>query len=86
MITKIIQSSVSRRSLVRGLATVPFVALVATKALAAKLSQKSVGYQDSARGSQSCASCKLFRGPNECAQVAGPISPHGWCHIYNPKA
>ena len=85
MLSRIIQSGVSRRSLIRGLAAVPFVAMAATKALAAKLSQKSVGYQGSPRGSQNCSSCKLFQAPNECAEVQGPISPHGWCHIYSPK-
>lgn len=85
MTSHIMQSGVSRRSLIRALATVPFVAMAATKALAAKLSQKSVGYQNHPRGSQSCSSCRLYRAPNECAEVQGPISPHGWCHIYNPK-
>lgn len=86
MISRIIQSCVSRRSLIRGLAVVPFVGVAASTALAAKLSQKSVAYQDTPKGAQKCSGCKLFQAPGDCTQVEGTISPNGWCHIYVPKA
>jgi hypothetical protein len=51
-------------------------------ALAGKMSQASVGYQGSPKGSQSCANCRLFQAPNACRSVDGTISPQGWCRIW----
>ena len=86
IIQKALQSCLNRRSLVRALATVPLIGIAATTAQAAKLSQKSVAYQESPKGSQSCDTCKLFEAPNACAQVDGKINPHGWCNIWVGKA
>jgi hypothetical protein len=51
-------------------------------AMAGKMSQASVGYQGSPKGSQSCANCRLFQAPNACRSVDGSISPQGWCRIW----
>ena len=83
---KNLQSLISRRNIMRGLAAVPLIGIAATTAQAAKLSQKSVAYQESPKGSQSCDTCKLFQAPNACAQVNGNINPHGWCNIWVGKA
>jgi hypothetical protein len=55
-------------------------------AKAAKVSQTAVGYQDSPKGTQSCANCRLFEAPNACKQVDGVISPNGWCKIWSKAA
>ncbi len=55
-------------------------------AKAAKVSQAAVSYQDSPKGSASCANCRLFEPPNACQVVDGTISPNGWCKIWSKKA
>lgn len=55
-------------------------------AMAAKLSQTAVAYQDSPHNSQSCANCNLFQAPSTCKTVAGTIHPNGWCKIWVKKA
>ena len=67
------------RALIGGLS---LAGLFGRNAQAAKVSQASVGYQNSPRGSQSCASCRLFVAPNACMQVDGVISPNGSCRIW----
>ncbi len=51
-------------------------------AMAGKMSQASVGYQPSPKGSQSCSNCRLFQAPNACRSVDGSVSPQGWCRIW----
>jgi len=58
------------------------VIALTSSAEAAKVSQKAVGYQDSPKGSQNCANCRLFIVPNACKQVEGVVSPNGWCRIW----
>ena len=41
-----------------------------------------VAYQDTPKGTQNCANCKLFEAPNACKSVEGAISPSGWCKIW----
>ena len=57
--------------------------LSARSAKAAKVSKAAVAYQDSPKGDQNCASCRLFTAPNACKQVEGDISPNGWCRIWS---
>ena len=52
----------------------------------AKMSQPSVGYQDSPKGDQECSNCSLFQEPNACTLVDGEISPKGWCKFWVKKA
>jgi hypothetical protein len=51
-------------------------------AMAGKIPQGAVSYQDSPKGAQSCANCRLFEAPSACKSVDGSISPNGWCKIY----
>jgi hypothetical protein len=53
--------------------------------LAAKMSKASVAYQNSPKGSQNCANCKLFISPASCKLVEGPISANGWCKLWVGK-
>ena len=55
-------------------------------AWAAKLTQASVGYQNSPKGDQSCSNCALFMAPLSCKTVEDPISANGWCKIWAKKA
>ncbi len=48
----------------------------------AKISQKSVAYQDSPKGESRCDNCKLFEAPNQCKNVEGPIAAAGWCRLW----
>jgi hypothetical protein len=52
---------------------------------AAKVSQKGVAYQPSPKGSARCDKCSLWQSPDACKAVNGPISPAGWCNLYEPK-
>ena len=62
---------------------VSILGLSARGAKAAKVSKAAVAYQDSPKGDQNCASCRLFTAPNACKQVEGDISPNGWCTIWS---
>src|ERR1017187_5295484 len=69
----------SRRSLLLegvvragGVATVLATAAI-HPAKAAKMSQESVNYQGSPKGSQQCSNCKLFTAPSACQSVDGTI-------------
>ena len=55
---------------------VSILGLSARSAIAAKVSKAAVAYQDSPKGDQNCASCRLFTAPNACQQVEGDISPN----------
>jgi hypothetical protein len=77
----------SRRSvLLRGAACAAGAAtILATSAKSAKanpLPQKSVQYQDTPKGDRQCSGCSLFVAPNGCKNVAGEISPNGWCMLW----
>jgi hypothetical protein len=87
---KLWQLEMSRRTVLQGAAiaagTVPIVLATAEPALAAKMSQSSVGYQGSPKGSQSCGNCALFVAPSSCKNVEGPVSASGWCKIWVKKS
>ena len=83
------QSEVSRRSVLQVVACVgaaPIFLSSTRSAFAAKMSQASVGYQNSPKGSQSCGNCALFIPPASCKSVEDPISADGWCKIWTKKA
>jgi hypothetical protein len=85
--TKKSSTRISRRSvLLQGVLCASGVAtILATNvdsAKAAKLPQKSVGYQPTPKGDRECSNCKLFVPPDACQKVAGKISPHGYCLLY----
>ena len=80
-------SKVSRRSVLlqgalcaAGAATI--LAASANSAKANPLPQKSVQYQDAPKGDRECSGCSLFVAPNACKNVAGEISPKGWCILW----
>jgi hypothetical protein len=57
-------------------------AVSANSAKADPLPQKSVQYQDTPKGDRQCDGCSLFVAPNSCKNVAGEISPKGWCMLW----
>jgi len=87
--TSVIQSTaLSRRTIVTrsvaGAAGVAVLFGLITEA-AAKMSQKSVDYQDTPKNDQDCSNCSLFQEPNSCTIVDGEISPKGWCKFWAKK-
>ncbi|MGA7545547.1 MAG: high potential iron sulfur protein [Methyloceanibacter sp.] len=83
---KLWSTNISRRSVWQGVtyavAATPIILGTTHPAFAAKMSQSSVGYQNSPNGNQSCANCKLFVAPSSCISVESPVSADGWCKIY----
>jgi hypothetical protein len=78
---------VSRRTmLIAAAGAAPLLALGATGAQAAKLSQTAAKYQDSPKDGKQCDACKLFVAPGSCKSVDGAISPKGWCVLWVKKA
>jgi len=51
--------------------------------------KNAVQYQDKPKGGAECDKCRFYingktkTSKGGCTQVAGPISPKGWCLIYN---
>jgi len=87
MIESITSSRVSRRTVLIGAAgAVPLLALGATGAKAAKMSQSAVRYQATPKDGKQCSDCKLFVAPNACKNVDGDIAPTGWCALWVKKA
>ena len=74
----------SRRLVLQGAAGLSAVIsfAVAGAEAAGKMSQAAVAYQDSPKGTQSCANCKLFEKPSSCKLVEGTVSASGWCRIW----
>lgn len=82
-------SEQTRRTLLRlasSLGAASLLAMSTDKALAAKASKASVGYQDTPKADHNCANCSLFQSPNVCKTVDGDVSPNGWCRIWVKKA
>ena len=82
----------SRRSVVIGATALAAGALVLpTAASAGVVTQANAKYQDHPKGPSHCAICKYFlpstkpNAPGQCKQVAGAISPNGWCQFYAKK-
>jgi len=86
--SEIQSTALSRRTIVtRSVAAAAGVAVLfglVTEA-AAKMSQKSVDYQDTPKNDQECSNCSLFQEPNSCTIVDGEISPKGWCKFWAKK-
>jgi hypothetical protein len=81
--------NVSRRTVLRSAATgagaVTLLGVGVMPASAGKVSQASVGYQATPKGTQSCANCNVFEAPSSCKTVDGTVEAKGWCKIWNPK-
>jgi hypothetical protein len=80
---------ISRRQFMRSAALAGgFVAAGLSKsgsAAPAKFPQAKVHDQPIPKSGQRCQNCSLWQSPNSCASVEGPISPAGWCMLYQPK-
>jgi len=79
---------ISRRVIIlrsAGCAAGAAASLIPLRQAAAKMSQPSVGYQDSPKGDQQCSNCSLFQEPDGCTIVDGSISPAGWCKFWVKK-
>jgi hypothetical protein len=83
--------TLSRRSVLRGAIGLACAKLGAAAALAAplsseaKLPQEQVSYQPSPKGDRKCSGCFNYEGNGNCRVVAGPISPDGWCRLWNAR-
>lgn len=82
-----VRTSPSRRSLLRGGAAgmaslIAWLAVATKEARAAKFAQRAVFYRPHPSLGQKCGNCLLFRRPHSCRDVAGYISPNGWCVIW----
>lgn len=79
----------SRRGLLRGGIGLACGAIGAAAASAAppeaKLAQEQVSYQPSPKGDRKCSGCFNYEGDGNCRVVAGPISPDGWCRLWNAR-
>jgi High potential iron-sulfur protein len=89
-ISDVSPQTLSRRSLLAAtgcmIGASASLALAATEASAqAKISQAVFAYQDSPKGAQQCDNCELFQPPNACKNIAGEVSPQGWCKIWRKK-
>jgi len=85
--TKNLSAKMSRRLVLRqatavmaGAATI--VVVNANSAKADLLPQKSAQYQNTPKGDRQCDGCSLFVAPGACKNVAGEISPKGWCILW----
>jgi secreted PhoX family phosphatase len=89
----------SRRSLLKGAASLAGVAVAAPLVLtsidanaAAKVSKAAMQYRDKPNGSKQCSTCLQFipgksaSANGTCKVVAGSISPHGYCLAWAPKS
>jgi len=80
---------ISRRTVVRGVATLTGLAAASLEARDAaaqgKLAQTVAKYQGSPKNGQECSTCVNFVAPASCRIIASPISPHGWCQFYAKK-
>lgn len=50
-----------------------------------KLTKAQVRYQDYPHQHKRCSQCTMFRAPDDCTLVEGPISKHGYCVKYYAK-
>ena len=84
---KMWSTNVSRRAAIIGLTSAILAAhsLDDVSGLGSEDVKASVAYQNSPKGSQSCANCQLFIPPASCRLVEGSISSHGWCKLWVGK-
>ena len=83
----------SRRTVLIGAAVVASLPVLAPEAAnAGVVTQANAKYQTMPKGANKCAICNYFipgskPGANgACKQVAGSISPNGWCQFFAKKA
>jgi hypothetical protein len=80
--------SVSRRDFL-GIAVIGCGSVIGAAATSAaaqkKFSQQQAKYQPVPKNGQRCQTCALWQPPTSCQVVEGPVSPAGWCMLYQPK-
>jgi hypothetical protein len=81
----------SRRSILKGTALFVGATLTATmvpsnEAFAQKASKEAMKYQDHPSGDKQCGNCAQFVPSNSCQIVEGPISPQGYCMLWQKKS
>lgn len=80
---------VSRRTVLRAIGGIGGCAAIAgiagRAAASAKLPRDQVSYQPSPKGDKTCLLCANYEGNGSCKVVEGPISPDGWCRLWNAK-
>ena len=58
--------------------------LIASPAAASnKMSPRAMSYRPTPNGNQRCDNCANWQPPGSCKLVDGPITPSGWCILYN---
>ncbi len=82
----------TRRTIIFGAAALASVPLVAPReAKAGIITQANAKYQAQPKGAAHCGICSYFLpgakpdANGTCKQVAGVISPNGWCQFYAKK-
>ena len=87
-----ISKSGTRRAVLIGAAALASAPLLIPKdAKAGIITQANAKYQNQPKGAAHCSACNYFiagakPGANgTCKQVAGVISPNGWCQFYSKK-
>jgi hypothetical protein len=84
-------SGLSRRQFIRTAVVASGGALVAAgladsaTAATKKFTQQQAHYQSVPKNGQRCQNCALFQPPTSCQVVEGPVSPAGWCILYQAK-
>lgn len=94
-----LQRKLSRRSLLKGAASLAGMAIVVPLALTSrealagqKASKAAMQYQDKPKAGKKCSTCMQFvpgksaSADGTCKVVAGSISPHGYCIAWSPKS
>ena len=66
-------------------AVVSSTLLVSPALASTKMSPKAMSYRPTPNGNQRCDNCANFQAPGSCKLIDGPVSPSGWCILYNPK-
>lgn len=56
-----------------------------TAVQAAKMTQRTVKYQDTPKVEQRCENCALFKAPASCENVDGMVVGQGWCILYRKR-
>ena len=59
--------------------------IAGTQDAEAKVSKMAAKYRGSAYMGKSCSGCKRYQGNGKCSQVAGSVSPGGYCKYYARK-
>jgi hypothetical protein len=84
LLRRLFMKVTTRRSFFNYMALLGLVTFSATP-LHAKAVKEAFKYQDTPKDDQSCKDCIHFIAKsNECKLIEGPISPEGWCTLYNP--